>query len=122
MTTAQSTPIEEIRRAVYALGDTPEEVAANLIVEGIYKGIPNSQCRCPIAEYLHKKFPTLDFSVLGEYVRYFFGFEEPVKVDLPAAVQEFIRVFDFYYTDYAHERFCAVANVPYFKRYRISDI
>jgi hypothetical protein len=84
---------QELNDALIALGETPEQVYANLKAKGI-TGRPNSCSACPIANYLTKVAGT---SILvGESVadNTHMNTTIPIVAKLPKPVKKFIDAFD----------------------------
>lgn len=79
---------DEIRQALTDLGDTPTEVAATL-AKGGHKGLKCRSLICPVAVYLHRRFPDTYVEVGGGTV-----VVEWEEVNLPTPVSDFILHFD----------------------------
>ena len=74
------------------LGNTAEEVAANLVAAKV-KGYRYSTCHCPIAKYLIQQgFIAVVVGV--DSLGYYKGFGHRVGVKIPKPVSEFIQRFD----------------------------
>lgn len=84
---------EDVLRQLASLGDTPEDVAEALTAKGI-KGVPTVAGKCPVARYLE--------DLNGEPFTVFFNANwelekhtrEDNRVEVPAAVFNFIGEFD----------------------------
>lgn len=94
---------DRIKAELDALGDTPDEVAKNLVAAGI-KGRPTAPCDCPIANYLksrgHEEVAVTSRYAYGDDVVADFQVNDDSKttfvpgVPLPEACRRFISRFD----------------------------
>lgn len=80
--------------ALYALGDTTDEIANSLREKGI-TGVPQSRGNCPLARYLKLVFPSLEW-IVGFRARGFCIGSSQVAVwaELPRSLLHFVRRFD----------------------------
>jgi len=80
---------------IAALGDTADAVAYHLAEAGITGRRADATC-CPIANYLRRAEPCFDLvDVYGDVIDVYTITGYSATLTAPAAVNEFVKVFDF---------------------------
>lgn len=85
---------QQVRYALWRLGKTPEEVAANLELGG-WLGLRHDAGACPVARYLAAVLPNASGAEVSRYEAAVLFTDRPdVEANLPRAVADFIEAFD----------------------------
>jgi hypothetical protein len=85
---------EQVAIVLRSLGETPEEIAANLQIGG-WLGLRYDAGACPVARYLATVLPDARSAEVGRYdATVHFGYAPDVEADLPGVVRDFIVALD----------------------------
>ncbi|GGL05329.1 hypothetical protein [Mangrovihabitans endophyticus] len=84
---------DTITKALTSLGATADEIAETLVIGG-WRGLRNDAGACPISRYLTSVLPGADDVVTGTAQLTVLSRHAELDVDLPPAVEQFVRAFD----------------------------